>query len=87
MNVKKLLSHILGVALAATATLTSLPATAADPIKVGLIVPVTGPFAYMGRQIRAGVSLYLASMGTRSPAGRWKSSSRTTRECQTPPAG
>ncbi len=63
MNVKKLLSHSAAVTLVTAATLTSLTAAAADPIKVGLIVPMTGPFAYMGRQIGAGVSLYLAEHG------------------------
>jgi branched-chain amino acid transport system substrate-binding protein len=42
---------------------------AADPIKIGLIVPMTGPFSYMGRQIGAGVSLYLAQNGD-TVAGR-----------------
>ena len=49
--------------LAALAALTATPVQAADTIKIGLIVPVTGPFSYMGRQITAGVSLYLAEHG------------------------
>lgn len=69
MKFRKLLSQAVGVAFAATMAVASLPAAAADPIKVGLIVPVTGPFAYMGRQIRAGVSLYLAQHGD-TVAGR-----------------
>jgi branched-chain amino acid transport system substrate-binding protein len=51
------------LAVAAAATFTTIPATAADPIRIGLIVPMTGPFSYMGRQIDAGVSLYLAEHG------------------------
>jgi branched-chain amino acid transport system substrate-binding protein len=39
------------------------PASAAKPFKVGLIVPMTGPFASVGRQIDAGVRLYLAQHG------------------------
>lgn len=47
----------------ALAALAATPVRAADTIKIGLIVPVTGPFSYMGRQITAGVSLYLAEHG------------------------
>ena len=39
------------------------PASAGKPFKVGLIVPMTGPFASVGRQIDAGVRLYLAQHG------------------------
>jgi branched-chain amino acid transport system substrate-binding protein len=39
-------------------------AQAQEAIKVGLVVPVTGPFSYMGRQISAGVALYLAQHGS-----------------------
>ena len=59
----------------ATAILTGLTALApfaaraADPIKIGLVVPMTGPFSYMGRQIGAGVNLYLAQNGD-TVAGR-----------------
>lgn len=44
----------------AGASATSL---AQDSIKIGLLVPNTGPFSYMGRQINAGVQLYLAEHG------------------------
>jgi branched-chain amino acid transport system substrate-binding protein len=69
MNPKKLAACAATVAFAATAALTSLTAAAADPIKVGLILPMTGPFSYMGRQVGAGVSLYLAEHGD-TVAGR-----------------
>ena len=36
---------------------------AADPAKVGLILPLTGPFASTGRQIEAAVRLYMARNG------------------------
>jgi len=49
--------------LGAAALTTSIAALAADPIKIGLVVPMSGPFSYMGRQINAGVSLYLAEHG------------------------
>lgn len=69
MTLKKLVARAAAVALAATAILASFTAFAADPIKIGLIVPMTGPFSYMGRQINAGVSLYLAEHGD-TVAGR-----------------
>ena len=69
MNLKKLAALAATVAFAATAALTSLSAAAADPIKIGLILPMTGPFSYMGRQVGAGVSLYMAEHGD-TVAGR-----------------
>ncbi len=47
----------------------SLPALAQDVLKVGLILPMTGPFASTGRQIDAAVKLYLAQNGN-SVAGK-----------------
>src|SRR5690349_13013844 len=51
-----------GAATAASA-LMPFTARAADPIKVGLILPLTGPFASTGRQVEAAVRLYLARNG------------------------
>ncbi len=34
------------------------PAVAQEPVKVGLILPMTGPFASTGRQVEAGARLY-----------------------------
>ncbi|MGD9831689.1 MAG: ABC transporter substrate-binding protein, partial [Piscinibacter sp.] len=44
-------------------------ALAADPIKIGLILPMTGQQATTGRQIDAAVKLYLAQNGN-TIAGR-----------------
>ncbi|WP_193753411.1 ABC transporter substrate-binding protein [Aureimonas ureilytica] len=38
-------------------------ALAADAVKVGLILPMTGPFASTGRQVEAGAKLYMAEHG------------------------
>src|SRR5258708_40179998 len=38
-------------------------ALAADPFKIGLILPLTGPFASTGKQIEAAVRLYMAKNG------------------------
>lgn len=38
-------------------------ALAADPVKIGLILPMSGPFAAYGKQIEHGVKLYLAQHG------------------------
>jgi len=51
---------ILGATMAAAAI---FPAAAADSVKVGLILPMTGPFASTGRQVEAGVKLYMAQHG------------------------
>jgi branched-chain amino acid transport system substrate-binding protein len=44
-------------------------ALAADPFKIGLILPLTGPFASTGKQIEAAVRLYMAKNGD-TVAGR-----------------
>jgi len=58
-------------AAAIAATLCVLPgaALAADPLKIGLILPLTGPFASTGRQIEAAARLYMAKNGD-TVAGR-----------------
>ena len=49
-----------GVTLGALGT---LPAYAQEVVKVGLILPMTGPFASTGRQVEAGVKAYMAING------------------------
>ena len=44
-------------------------ALAADPLKIGLILPLTGPFASTGKQIEAACRLYIAKNGD-TVAGR-----------------
>ncbi len=58
-----------GVAAAAATVLLSTPALAADPLKIGLILPLTGPFASTGKQIEAAARLYMAKHGD-TVAGR-----------------
>jgi branched-chain amino acid transport system substrate-binding protein len=48
---------------AAVALALNVPAHAADPLKIGLILPMTGPFASTGKQIDAAVRLYIARNG------------------------
>jgi branched-chain amino acid transport system substrate-binding protein len=52
---------LLAAPLAALAVAGSLHA--AEPLKVGLVVPMSGPFAAYGKQIEHGVRLYLALNG------------------------
>jgi branched-chain amino acid transport system substrate-binding protein len=58
-------------ALAASAAALGVPrlAWAADPLKIGLILPLTGPFASTGRQVEAACRLYIARNGD-TVAGR-----------------
>jgi branched-chain amino acid transport system substrate-binding protein len=51
-----------GAAALATA-LSAAPASAQDAVKVGLILPMTGPFASTGRQIEAAAKLYMQQQG------------------------
>jgi branched-chain amino acid transport system substrate-binding protein len=50
---------------AAGVAATSLPrrAFAADPVRIGLVVPKTGPFASTGRQVEAACRLYMQQNG------------------------
>ena len=51
------------IAALALATLTGSSALAQDTVKIGLILPMTGPFASTGRQIEAAARLYMAEKG------------------------
>ncbi len=48
---------------AALVVLFSAAAGAAEPVKIGLVLPMSGPFAAYGKQIEHGVKLYLAQNG------------------------
>jgi branched-chain amino acid transport system substrate-binding protein len=47
----------------AMAGLVAIPASAQETVKIGLILPMTGPFASTGRQVEAGVKAYIALNG------------------------
>ena len=52
-----------GTAALAAAAAVPRAARAADPVRIGLILPLTGPFASTGRQIEAAVRLYMQKNG------------------------
>ena len=54
---------VLGIASLALATLFAGSALAQDSVKIGLILPMTGPQASTGKQIDAGVKLYMQQHG------------------------
>lgn len=58
-----------GAVLAVSAVMAGWPALAAEPFRVGLVLPLTGPFASTGRQIEAAAKLYIAEHGA-DVAGR-----------------
>jgi branched-chain amino acid transport system substrate-binding protein len=58
-----------GIAAAVGAAAFPRPAFAADPLRIGLVIPKTGPFASTGRQVEAGCRLYLQKNGD-TVAGR-----------------
>src|SRR5690606_3186812 len=60
---------VLGGAAVAAGSLLPSVSQAADPMKVGLIVPTSGPVAATGRQIDAAVKLYQKTHGD-TVAGR-----------------
>jgi branched-chain amino acid transport system substrate-binding protein len=64
-----MLRRHLMAAIAAAAVLGMSPASAQTPVKIGLILPMTGPFASTGRQIEAAAKLYIAQNGA-TVAGR-----------------
>ena len=51
------------LAAAALALGLSTQASAADPLKIGLVLPMSGPFGAYGKQIEHGVKLWLAQNG------------------------
>jgi branched-chain amino acid transport system substrate-binding protein len=57
MNLKQ---QMIGVTVAASL---SVSAWAADPVRIGLVLPMSGPFAAYGKQIEYGVKLYLSTKG------------------------
>ena len=57
-------NSVLGIASLALATLFAGSAFAQDSVKIGLILPMTGPQASTGKQIDAGVKLYMQQHGT-----------------------
>jgi branched-chain amino acid transport system substrate-binding protein len=61
--------RLLQAAVVATLGALSGAALAADPLKIGLILPLTGPFASTGKQIEAAARLYMAKNGD-TVAGR-----------------
>lgn len=62
---KRIIKTALAAACLATAatSLVAAPASAAEPFKIGLIVPMTGPFASTGKQIDVAVKLYMQQHG------------------------
>jgi branched-chain amino acid transport system substrate-binding protein len=55
---------IIGASAFAMAALAALPAAAQDSVKIGLILPMTGPQASTGKQIDAAVKLYMQQHGS-----------------------
>jgi branched-chain amino acid transport system substrate-binding protein len=60
MLTRRILLAIAGVALG---SLGAVPAGAQDTVKVGLILPMTGPFASTGRQVSAGAKTFMEMKG------------------------
>lgn len=56
-------------ALVASCLMAAAASHAAEPFKIGLIIPMTGPFASTGKQIEAAARLYMQQHGT-EVAGR-----------------
>src|SRR4051794_21062504 len=61
--------HLLAAMLSLATLAPSAVLAQGQPLKIGLILPMTGPFASTGRQIDAAVKLYMAQNGT-TVAGR-----------------
>jgi len=61
--------HVLKAAIAALVLGHAAPSLAADNFKIGLIIPLTGPFASTGKQVEAACRLYMQKNGD-TVAGR-----------------
>ena len=53
----------LSILLTALATAIALPASAEESVKIGVILPMSGPFANYGKQIENGIRLYMKQQG------------------------
>ncbi len=62
-------TFLYAAAAAALGAKTNLARAQARPFKIGLLLPMTGPFGSTGRQIENGVNLYMAQFGNKV-AGR-----------------
>lgn len=62
MQLKNLVAGVAAV-LVVTASSISTTAFAADPLKIGMVLPMSGPFAAYGKQIEHGARLYLQQSG------------------------
>lgn len=58
-----MITRRLFIAGTALSLLAATPAFAQDVVKIGLVLPMTGPFASTGRQVEAGVRAYMALHG------------------------
>jgi branched-chain amino acid transport system substrate-binding protein len=54
---------LLGLTVAAAAVVWPAPGSTADSIKVGVLAPMSGPFAPFGRQITNGIKAYMKANG------------------------
>ena len=61
MKKRNFLFHLAAIAGATI----GLAAHAAEPLKIGLVLPMSGPFAAYVKQIEHGARLYLAQSGGR----------------------
>jgi branched-chain amino acid transport system substrate-binding protein len=64
MNKRSFIAKSIASALAAASLAVSGAALAQETFKIGLILPMTGPFASTGKQIEAATKLYLAQNGS-----------------------
>ena len=69
MDIDKRTFLYAGAAAAAWGVQANLAHAQARPFKIGLLLPMTGPFGSTGRQIENGVNLYMAQFGSKI-AGR-----------------
>src|SRR5438046_10657892 len=65
----KIVRYLLLAAASVATLVAAVPAAAQDTVKIGLILPMTGPFASTGRQIETAVKLYMQQKGS-SVAGK-----------------
>ncbi|CAN1548295.1 LivK ABC-type branched-chain amino acid transport systems, periplasmic component [Rhabdaerophilaceae bacterium] len=66
---RNFLKGVAAIALATAAMGGAAFAQSGDPIKIGLILPMTGPFTSTGKQVAAAANLYIAQKGA-TIAGR-----------------
>jgi branched-chain amino acid transport system substrate-binding protein len=76
-----LTKSLLSLSVALVASTLSASALAAEALKIGMVLPLSGPYASYGQQIERGARVYLQQHGGQIAGRKVELGSRTTPAC------